>query len=422
MIITFVFIYFLSVNNNREENKKKLEGKNVTIFNMISPVEEKNSTEMQVVNVEGNFYEDLLSFAVEIDKHGEIKSYNSFFDISEEILKKATELAWEQKKNYSVINIEEKKWMYAIVPMSVEEDSLLITDKNKTEVATNLNQSIAGHQKIMFLDVTASYQGLFSLFVTLLVVGGFMLFAILGISIFFAEYAVRPIKESWEKQKQFVADASHELKTPLSILQANTQVLLGNEDNTIKSQKKWLNYIQEETDRMAKLIGDLLYLAKSEETNGNMSRINFNISDTVNEVILTMEAMVFEKEILLFSEIEPNLLLKGEQEKIKRVLIILLDNAMKYTNPNGRIEMTLKKEKNFIIYKIKNSGRGIAKEDLPKLFDRFYRTDPSRSSETGGFGLGLPIAKTMVEKFGGKLSVSSVENESTTFTCSFKIR
>jgi len=269
---------------------------------------------------------------------------------------------------------------------------------------------------IVFLDVTAYNKRLFELLTTLLFVGLIMLFVVFIISLYFANRAIKPIAETWEKQKQFVADASHELKTPLSIINANYDALLANQEETIKSQLKWLGYIRIGTDRMTKLINDLLSLAKMDDVNLEIRKIPFNISNAIHDVMLSMEAVVIEKGIKLSHSIEPDIIVKGDSERVKQVVTILFDNAIKYTNENGQIDISLIKSKRQVIYSIKNSGKGIAKQDLPKVFDRFYRADPSRTHESGSYGLGLSIAKTIIDRLGGEIHVKSVEDEFTTFT------
>ncbi|MDQ0174220.1 sensor histidine kinase [Bacillus chungangensis] len=211
------------------------------------------------------------------------------------------------------------------------------------------------------------------------------------------------------------------MKTPLSIINANYDALLVNQEETIQSQKKWLNYIKIGTDRMKKLINDLLISAKIEEVNLEICKMPFNLSNTINEQILSIEAAAIEKGITLIKSIEPDIIVNSDSESIKQVVTILFDNAIKYKNENGQIDISLTKSKHQIIYSIKNTGKGIAKKDLPKIFDRFYRTDPSRTQDSGGFGLGLSIAKTMIDRLGGRIYVTSIENESTTFTITLEL-
>lgn len=167
---------------------------------------------------------------------------------------------------------------------------------------------------------------------------------------------------------------------------------------------------------MAKLTNDLLYLTQIDYSEIKMIFTHFNLSETVETVILTMEAILFEHDITLDYHIEPDLTTYGNSEQIQQVVMILLDNALKYTNRHGRIDISLKRSHNTIVLSLTNTGEGIPQEHLQKIFDRFYRTDQSRSRESGGYGLGLAIAKAIIEQHNGKITVKSVLNESTTFT------
>jgi signal transduction histidine kinase len=248
------------------------------------------------------------------------------------------------------------------------------------------------------------------------------LIVIFFISRFFANKSIIPIKEAFDKQKQFIADASHELKTPLAVINTNVDVLLSNGEDAINTQSKWLHYIKSEVERMTKLTNDLLYLTQVNYSDIKMIYSDFNMSDTVESIILTMEAVIYENDILLDYSIEPNLTIYGNSEQIKQVVMILLDNALKYTDPNGNINLNLKREYSNIVLSLTNTGEGIPEEHLDKIFDRFYRIDKSRSRNSGGYGLGLAIAKTIVEQHGGKISVKSILNGSTTFKVELPIK
>ena len=243
----------------------------------------------------------------------------------------------------------------------------------------------------------------------------------LFISIYLTNKTIKPIKESFEKQKEFIANASHELKTPLTIIRTNTSLVLSNSSETVGSQSKWLNYINNQIERMSKLIDEMLSLAKLDTGKELEEFIVFDISKLINNVLLTFEAVLFENNIELSSNIEEDITIKGDRESIKKVFIILLDNAIKYTNKNGKIDVELNKDKNKIKLKIKNTGEGIKKEDLDKIFERFYRLDTSRARDTGGYGLGLSIAKSIVESHNGKIYAESNIGKDTTFIIEFNI-
>ncbi len=407
MITAFAVIYIISYNNVNSEITKKLNlqaGMQTVIEGTELPDDTENS---KPKTLNRRFSpDDTYSFSIYVDGNGEILEIDSPFNMPEETYNKAADIAWNNKKNSSIITLEGKQWEYAIAQMKKQ-----VIQRNGQSYTVSENK-----YQIMFLDVTMYKKTLFQLLITLLSVGLIMLFAIFIISLYFANRAIKPIAEAWERQKQFVADASHELKTPLSIINANYDVLLTNQEETIQSQLKWLDYIKIGTDRMTKLINDLLSLAKMEDVRFPIQKVTFNMSDAINDVILSMEPVVAEKDIKLTHLIEPDIIVKSDQEKIKLVVTILFDNAVKYTDEKGQIDISLIRSKRHVTFTIKNSGKGIAKQDLPKIFDRFYRVDPSRTQETSGYGLGLSIAKTIMDRLGGEIYATSVENKYTTFT------
>lgn len=163
-----------------------------------------------------------------------------------------------------------------------------------------------------------------------------MLVALFFVSRYFANRSIQPVREAFDKQKQFIADASHELKTPLSIINTNADVLLAAGEETIRSQEKWLHYIKSETERMTRLSNDLLYLTEMEDSRDHPLFAKFDLSEAVETIILTMEAVIFEKELILDYDIEPAITVYGNREQIKQVVMILLDSAINIRTPRGR--------------------------------------------------------------------------------------
>jgi len=412
MAIAFAAIYIISNNNINSEISKKLNpqvGMKTVMMGTESPDSTEDNKPKTLNRRVSPDYSD--SFIIRVDERGKILEIDSPFDMNDETYKKATDIAWTTKNINSAITLEGRQWRYAISRM---EKQVIQENGRSYTVAED------GYQ-IIFLNVTMYKQTLFHLLTTLLSVGFIMLFVLFIISLYFANRSIKPVAEAWERQKQFVADASHELKTPLSIINANYDVLLENKEETIKSQMKWLDYIKIGTDRMTKLINDMLSLAKMEDIRFPVQKVPFNVSDAVNDVISSMEAVMADKEIMLSRSIEPDVIVKSDPERVRQVITILFDNAVKYTEKNGRIDISLKKSKRQATFSIKNSGKGISKQDLPKIFDRFYRVDPSRLHETGSYGLGLSIAKTVIERLGGEIYADSAENEYTTFTFTLSI-
>src|SRR5699024_9399309 len=229
-----------------------------------------------------------------------------------------------------------------------------------------------------------------------------MLVIILFIRMYFAKIELKPIAKDWKNQKQVVADASHELKTPLSIIQAKYDVLIDNRDETINNQLKWLGYMKMATDRMTKMITNLLELAQLDQPTTRLEVKEIHLSNLIEDMFFTMEAATKEKEIHITHSIEPEIMLNSNYDKIKQLVMVVLDNAHQYTNEKGKIDITLEKDKKMIVFRVRNTGKGIAEEDLSKIFNRFYRGDRSRHLEKNSFGLGLSIAKSIANELGGK--------------------
>lgn len=259
--------------------------------------------------------------------------------------------------------------------------------------------------RIVFLDRTLEISTINRMLFIFIIIGSVGLILIFGISILLANWTVKPVDKAWRQQKQFVADASHELKTPLTVISANTDVILSNESDTVKNQSKWLNYIKDETARMTKLVNSMLYIAKYDSNELKFSAVQLNVSEIAENICLQYETLVFESGKTLETEIQDNVIIKGDEDKIKQLINILLDNARKYSTENGKIKLSVGRDTrtgkvNMIV---SNTSEPIEKEKLEKLFDRFYRLDDSRNRKTGGSGLGLNIAKSIVEVHGGTI-------------------
>lgn len=228
------------------------------------------------------------------------------------------------------------------------------------------------------------------------------------------KWLTKPVIASFDKQKQFIVDASHELKTPLSIIMASAEAL--EED---PKEKKWLNNIKTEAERMNKLVIDLLDLAKSENINDKQNYSINNLSKIIEKTSLTFESLVYENKLELETNIEDDIMYKCNSDKIKQLLGILLDNAIKHSNDNSKIFVNLYKNKNNITLEVKNRGKEIPKEDQEKIFDRFYRADESRNRNENRYGLGLAIAKNIVINHNSKIIVQCKDGY-TTFKIIFK--
>lgn len=227
------------------------------------------------------------------------------------------------------------------------------------------------------------------------------------------KWITKPANEALEKQKQFIQDASHELKTPIAVILASSEAL---EDDY---QEKWINNIKSESERMNTLIMNLLDLSKLENIDDEKLYAINNVSKITQNSCLTFESLMFEKNINFQSNIEDNITLKCDPNQIKQLISIIVDNAIKHSEKEGEIIVNLKNQKNDIILEIINKGKPIPEDMREKIFERFTRVDESRNRADNRYGLGLAIAKRIVENHNGKISANSKDGY-TTFKINFK--
>lgn len=235
-----------------------------------------------------------------------------------------------------------------------------------------------------------------------------------------ADIAIAPVEEAWQQQKQFIADASHDLKTPLTVILANNNILAAHRDETVESQMKWIESTSEEAGRMSDLINKMLELAKNEAAQEELKLGEVNISELVENSILQFEVVAFERSISIESGIQPGIIVRTHAPTLAKVLEILFDNAIKYSDEGGTISIALYQSSKKIRFTINNKGESIHEEDLPHIFERFYRTNKER--EVGGHGLGLSLARKKCDLIGAKISVESNPDDGTTFTITLKAK
>ena len=235
-----------------------------------------------------------------------------------------------------------------------------------------------------------------------------------------ADIAIAPVEEAWNQQKQFLADASHDLKTPLTVILANNNIISSHKDETVASQMKWIESTYEEAGRMSDLINKMLELAKGEAAREELKIGEVNISEAVENSILQFEVVAFERNLTIESKIQPNIIVKTHVPTFSKILEILFDNAIKYSDAGGKISVALYQSSKKIYFTINNKGEHISPDDLPHIFERFYRTNKER--EVGGHGLGLSLAKKKCDMIGAKISAESNETDGTTFTITLKAK
>ena len=234
------------------------------------------------------------------------------------------------------------------------------------------------------------------------------------ISLFVSKIVIEPVAKNEQKQKAFISDTSHELKTPLAVIAANAEVL-----ESEVGQNKWLGYIQRETSGMEQLVSSLLLLSRAENNDSEITCADFDLSHRAEICAAAFETLAFENGVTLHSEIEPNISFHGSEYDIESIVLPLLDNAIKHTPKDGNIHLTVKREKSAVAITVQNEGDPIPAEDMDKIFDRFYRVDKARNRSENRFGLGLSIVQALAQHYNGSVRVKC-ENGITSFTVMLK--
>ncbi|MDD6729876.1 MAG: HAMP domain-containing sensor histidine kinase [Eggerthellaceae bacterium] len=235
-------------------------------------------------------------------------------------------------------------------------------------------------------------------------------------SMVLSKRAVAPVDRAWRRQRQFIADASHELKTPLTVILANNALLRESPEQTVANQMKWIDSTDTEAHLMQGLVDDMLYLAKVEDDGAAVVNDRVDMDEVAEGVVLTFESVAFDRGLELESHIAPGAFVLGQRDRLARMLATLVDNACKYADAGGKVDVDLAVRGGQCVVRVRNTGAPIAAEDLPHLFDRFYRADKARTSGKGGYGLGLSIAQTIARDHGGDISAASSASDGTVFT------
>ena len=266
---------------------------------------------------------------------------------------------------------------------------------------------------IAFADTsnTAEWE---SLALTLAIAGLGTLAVFFVISLFLSKWALRPVREAWNAQRQFVADASHDLKTPLTVILANSSILLKHPEDSIASQSQWIESTQTEAESMQGLVAEMLELAQVEER-AQLAHETIDFSDMVDGEALQFESLAFEQGCSFECEIAEGISVDGDAQRLRKMVSTLIENALKYVDPSGTVTVGLAKAAASAQLTVHNTGSTISHDDLPHIFDRFYRTDKARTSGAGGFGLGLAIARETARAHGGDITCTSSEADGTAF-------
>lgn len=229
--------------------------------------------------------------------------------------------------------------------------------------------------------------------------------------------AISPIAENIERQKQFVTNAGHEIKTPLAIIQANADAM-----ELYNGETKWGKNIREQIVRLNGLMNNMLTIAKMDENKSEKIISNFSLSDLTNKYLQSYSEPFLLKKIAIKTDIQRDIIISGNKEQISQLISILMDNTRKYTNENGLVIISLKKAGKKVSLQVKNTCEKIPEVPAEKLFDRFFRAEKARTQKLGGYGIGLSIAKSITENNNGKLLAKYEEPNFIIFTATFKYK
>ena len=328
-------------------------------------------------------YLDFTIYTIILDENGNYKELinntnNDELDINN-IKEIAVKIISNHKKDLYIGNLYTNKYAYTFTP----DNTLIIMDN--TKINNNLLNSLITNILLLFISEIA----------------------IFVIAYLITKWIIMPVKTSFQKQKIFIADASHELKTPLSVMIASADAYFNDKND------KWVKNMKNESDRMIKLVTELLDLAKTEEEQDIIMEEN-NLSDIIEGSILTFESLFYDKKIKLKYDITPNIKMKCNDNLMIELMSILIDNAIKHCNEKGKVLVNLMNNNKEIILEVKNTGLPIKKEDEEKIFERFYKVDTSRNRNSNNYGLGLAIAKNIVIRHNGIIKANS-SNGYTTF-------
>ena len=252
----------------------------------------------------------------------------------------------------------------------------------------NCDRELSTFRTFLYASIGISLAGILAVFLLLLLFSGRI---------------VRPIAESYEKQKRFITDAGHELKTPITIIRADADVL----ESELDSENEWITDIRKQTHRLAELTGDLIYLSKMEEESPALQWQDLSLSELVDETAQSFQALALSKGKKFEASVTPGLHVNGDEKALAKLASILLDNAIKYSTEGGPVTLSLKQSGRNAVLTVKNSTLPMEKGNADRLFERFTREDSSRNSESGGFGLGLAIAKAVTEVHKGRIHAES---------------
>ncbi|MBQ7522081.1 MAG: HAMP domain-containing histidine kinase [Clostridia bacterium] len=372
---------YISINERSERTLEILEENNGEF-----PFDEFHRKEKRVedksLSAETPF--ETRYFTVTMLKDGTVSTINTgrIFAVSSNTAKEYAETLFNSNKTKGFI--EHYKYI------------LINNDSGYMYIFVDCERELSTFRSFLFASIGISFVGILLVFILVVI---------------FSRIAVRPVAESYEKQKRFITDASHEIKTPLAIIDANTEVI-----EMINGENEWSESIRNQIKRLNALTEKMVFLSRMDEESYVMVMEEFSFSEAVSDTVEPFVTLANSKNKTLTTDIEENLTIKANEQSIRQLVSILLDNAVKYTNEGGNIEVRLFAKGKTKILTVYNTVEEIQKGKLDFLFERFYRLDSSRNSETGGSGIGLSVAKAIAQSNNGRLTAYSTDGKSICFT------
>lgn len=422
LIIIFGLVVHMTHARIREDGFRMMENAVYAPMGTLSDRNPKRKDENKQMNILLPF------FRVLIDADGKIVDMDGgYYDLTqegseavlEELVSAATagteKIGDLHDYNLRYYRTSAKKWFNKKAPDGNPMPETALSDEVTPSSAAEdaPSDSSSEGQIIVFADISSEIATMRNLYRTCVIIGLGSLASFLVISIFFARWAVHPVEEAWAQQRQFVSDASHELKTPLTVILTDAEMLKSPRfDEVHKAQ--FVDNILTMSNQMRGLVESLLQLARVD--NGAIQKMplqHIDLSGLVSDELLTFEALFFEKGLTLAEDIADGITVHGSAQHLKQVVEILLDNAQKYSNPHGTVRVTLQKSgAHHCLLSVADPGDAISPEDLRKIFQRFYRIDEARAMNHS-YGLGLSIAENIVKNHKGRIWAESAEGINT---------
>ena len=399
-ILTIGVILYFSVREIREKNQEMLD-RYVEMYSLDQNVNEAENTDLEQKE-SGSAKEEKEAFSHK-ESEAERKSH-PILDQPDGEFSTFYGVALDSEENVLSIS-HEGKAMFSDAELRKMAKEVLKSEKasGKLGSLSYLVSERASYTLVAFMDNQVSEGGLRNLLRYILLIGGMALLFLFALSLYLSGQIIKPLKENDEKQKRFISDAGHELKTPIAVIATNAELL-----SREIGEKEWLSNILYENRRMGDLVKQLLTLSRVENAEVSMEEVD--LSRIVTGESLALESIAFEKGKILQTEIEENIRMMGNVSQLTQLCSILLDNAISYSS-GEKIDLQLMREGQEIVFFVENEGEAIPEEKQKALFDRFYRMDEARNADGKHYGLGLSIAKAVAEKHKGRISVSCKEGK-----------